>query len=261
MRLDEITPVLLTFNEAPNIERTLGCLIWANSIVVVDSGSTDETRELVASVPSVRWEERRFDNHAAQWNYAVGLAKTEWVLVLDADYQVTEAFKNELQSLNTEGFAAFRSGFLYSIASKPLRCGIYPPVIVLCRRSLARFIQDGHTQRMNVVGKVGTMITPLVHDDRKTFRRWFRSQVSYASLEAPKIAKLKWRNASIPERLRKSLIIMPILLPLYILFIRGGVFDGWRGFRYASERTLAELMVSTQLVYCYICGQAARGKR
>ena len=52
--LNEITPVLLTFNEAANIGRTLSCLTWAKDIVIVDSGSTDETISIVARFPQVR---------------------------------------------------------------------------------------------------------------------------------------------------------------------------------------------------------------
>jgi glycosyltransferase involved in cell wall biosynthesis len=58
--LNQITPLILTFNEAPNIARTLSKLAWARDVVIVDSHSTDGTREIAAAAhPGVRWFPRR----------------------------------------------------------------------------------------------------------------------------------------------------------------------------------------------------------
>ena len=92
--LQNITPLILTYNEAPNIGRTLEQLRWARDIVVVDSFSNDETLEIVSRFPQVRIYQREFDSHEKQWNF--GLKETgislEWVLALDADYVLTEEF-------------------------------------------------------------------------------------------------------------------------------------------------------------------------
>src|SRR6266853_1961071 len=87
--LGAITPVILTFNEAPNIGRTLERLPWARRIVVVDSFSDDDTGAIVTRYPKAELFRRRFDSHANQWNFAIhetGI-NTEWILALDADYQ------------------------------------------------------------------------------------------------------------------------------------------------------------------------------
>ena len=73
--LDQITPLILTYNEAPNIGRTLESLSWASDIVVVDSFSDDETLEIAASFPQVRIFQRAFDSHRNQWEF--GLRETE----------------------------------------------------------------------------------------------------------------------------------------------------------------------------------------
>ena len=52
--LDQVTPLLLTYNEEPNIARTLAPLHWARRIVVIDSGSTDRTLELIALHPQAK---------------------------------------------------------------------------------------------------------------------------------------------------------------------------------------------------------------
>ena len=86
-----ITPVLLTFNERPNIGRTLSHLDWADEIVVVDSGSNDGTLDVLRQNPKVRVYERKFDTHAGQWRYAITETNisTPWILRLDADYQIS----------------------------------------------------------------------------------------------------------------------------------------------------------------------------
>src|SRR5947208_17111059 len=79
----EITPVVLTRDEEVNIGRTLGQLRWAREVIVVDSESTDRTREIAASFPNVRVTVRRFDDFAGQWKHALSMIDTDWILALD----------------------------------------------------------------------------------------------------------------------------------------------------------------------------------
>src|SRR6185503_1237397 len=98
--LDQITPLILTYNEAPNIARTLDSLRWANEVVVVDSLSTDETVKIAAGFSNVRVVQRAFDCHRNQWEFGLKQTSiaTEWVLALDADYIVTTDFLDEIQN-------------------------------------------------------------------------------------------------------------------------------------------------------------------
>ena len=95
--LHEITPLILTFNESPNIARTLEKLSWAKQIVVIDSYSTDATLEILQHYPQVQIFQREFDNHENQWNFGLQQVKTEWVLSLDADYLLTDELITELE--------------------------------------------------------------------------------------------------------------------------------------------------------------------
>src|SRR5271170_2273181 len=95
--LAEITVLILTFNEAPNIRRTLERLRRAGEIVVVDGFSTDGTPELARQFPNVRLMQRQFDNHTAQWNFGIEQCRTDWVLALDADYLLSDGLVAELQ--------------------------------------------------------------------------------------------------------------------------------------------------------------------
>jgi len=90
--IEQITPLILTYNEAPNIDRALERLTWANRIVVIDSFSDDETLDILANYPQVEVYQRRFDTHALQWNYGLEKINTKWILSLDADYILSEQF-------------------------------------------------------------------------------------------------------------------------------------------------------------------------
>jgi len=90
--IEQITPLILTYNEAPNIDRALERLTWANRIVVIDSFSDDETLDILANYPQVEVNQRRFDTHALQWNYGLEKINTKWILSLDADYILSEQF-------------------------------------------------------------------------------------------------------------------------------------------------------------------------
>ena len=95
--LNQITPLILTYNEAPNIARSLQKLTWASRIVIIDSYSTDKTLEIAATYPKVEIFQRRFDSHTNQWNFGMEKVETGWVLSLDADYVLSEELLNELE--------------------------------------------------------------------------------------------------------------------------------------------------------------------
>ena len=248
--LDQITPLILTYNEAPNIARALAGVSWAREIVVVDSFSDDETVEVARSVPQVRVIQRAFDCHRNQWEFGLketGIS-TPWVLALDADYVVTSELVAELEKLQPDQrTAGYRACFIYCVNGKRLRSGIYPPVTVLYRRDAASYIQDGHTQRLAVEGTVEELRAPLLHDDRKSLRRWFTSQARYTELEAQKLRAAERFELSRADQWRRWRVVVPPAMLLYCLIVRGGVFDGWQGFYYAFQRTVAELMLAVNL--------------
>ena len=97
--LDQITPLVLTYNEAPNIRRTLEKLRWAREIIVVDSFSTDETLDRLKAFPQVRVVQRKFDTFAGQCNFGLDQIQTPWVLSLDADYVLSEELIEEIGGL------------------------------------------------------------------------------------------------------------------------------------------------------------------
>ena len=134
--------------------------------------------------------------------------------------------------------AGYRANFIYCINGKKLHSGIYPPVTVLYRREAASYFQDGHTQRVVLEGTIEELRSPMLHDDRKSLRRWFNSQARYTELEAQKLRAANWRELGLADRMRRWRFVVPPAMLVYCLIVRGGIFDGWPGFYYAFQRTL-----------------------
>ncbi len=243
MTLASITPLVLTYNEEANLERTLDRLTWAERVVVVDSYSEDATVHIAASYENVDLIQREFDDHTSQWNYGLSQVDTEWTLSLDADYHVPSAFVDEVRGLRPETeTAGYRATFTYCVFGRPLRATLYPPRTVLFRNERARYVQDGHTQRLSVEGAVTILDTPLRHDDRKSLSRWLDNQRQYARLEARKLQEEE--DLSWSDRLRRTNVLGPLLVPLYCLLWKGLLLDGRPGWYYTFQRTYAELLLT-----------------
>jgi len=247
MDLSQITPLILTFNESANIARTLEPLQWAQQIVLLDSRSSDDTVVIACHFPNVAVHERRFESHSAQWNYGIGMVRTDWILAFDADYATNEEFKAELEKLTVlPGTNAFYARFIYCVLGQPLRASLYPPRAVLFRRQCARYVQDGHTQLLQFEGQAGRLRTPIRHDDRKPLLQWLEAQDRYARLE---VEKLYSNGATgFRDKIRKWIIAAPLLTLFYCLFCKALALDGQPGWYYAFQRTVAELILSMRLI-------------
>jgi glycosyltransferase involved in cell wall biosynthesis len=247
--IDAVTPLLITFDEAPNIARTLDKLGWARRIVVVDSGSTDGTLDILARYHQVALFKRVFDSFADQCNFGLSQVKTEWVLSLDADYEMSDRLVEELSNLReTEAVAGYRASFIYRIHGRPLHGTLYPPRIVLYRVKNARYENKGHGHRVSVSGDVRALGSVLYHDDRKPLLRWLGSQQNYARLEADYLLKANASVLSASDRLRRMAWPAPIVVFFHVLVVKGCLFDGWPGWFYAVQRVLTECMIALELI-------------
>jgi glycosyltransferase involved in cell wall biosynthesis len=249
--LKSITPVILTYNEAANIARTLACLAWAERVVVLDSGSTDDTENLVRSFANSEWHVRPFDSHAGQCNFALDhlVVRAPWVLFMDADYQMPASSVTEMAELNPDEMTSgYQVKFSYCVDGCPLTGALYPPRTVLFQPEKGRYAQEGHAHILRLEGQVLSLDAHFLHDDRKPVEHFLTNQRKYAALEARWLWARPMRELRWSDRARRVLVLAPWLAPAMALFWRGGVRDGWRGWRYAGERALAESLVSWELL-------------
>jgi len=249
--LADITPVILTYNESANIGRSLERLIWAREVVVVDSGSTDDTLAIIARFPNARVVKRPFDTPAKQWRFATAESgvTSSWILRLDADYMLEPMLREEIAALKPDAStSAYQIAFTYCMDGKPLRASLYPSLPVLFRRGRESFVQDGHTEKLRIDGPVIPLQNRLLHDDRKSLERWLQSQSRYQVAEAEKLASRPWLQLSWADRLRCTRVLGPIAVAVNCLFVKGLIFDGTAGLFYTAQRITADMILSMHLL-------------
>lgn len=94
----ELSAAIITYNEAERIRDCLDSLTpICSEILVLDSHSTDRTREICESYANVRFVQHLFEGYAKQKNRALDLVRTPWVLCLDADERLTPEAENEIR--------------------------------------------------------------------------------------------------------------------------------------------------------------------
>ncbi len=245
----EITPLILTYNEAPNIRRVLEHLGWAKRVIVIDSGSTDETIDILKRYPQVEVFQRKFDSFGSQWNYGLSKVDSEWVLCLDADYIVADSLIEEFKMLQPEpNLNAYQIRFKYCCFGQPLRGTLLPPRTMLHRTRKGVYWDDGHAQQVKIEGETKTLSGYIYHDDRKSLSRWLWAQDRYMVLEVKKLLSIPERELSFSDRIRKTKLLAPFAILIYCLVLKGGILDGWAGWYYAFQRLLAEVLLSIHLI-------------
>jgi glycosyltransferase involved in cell wall biosynthesis len=247
--IEDITPIIITLNEAPNIRRALDRLVWAKRIVVVDSGSTDGTLEILHYYPQVVVLHRAFDDFASQCNFGLQQITTPWALSLDADYDLSSELVDELGKLVAdEATAGFRARFVYRIFGRSLHASLYPPRVVLYRKDRATYVNEGHGHRVSVSGKIRPLAGVIYHDDRKPLARWFASQQRYAAHEAEYLLSRNRSEIRGFDRIRRMGWLAPIAVLLYVLIVKRCLFAGRIGWYYTMQRVAAEAMITLEIL-------------
>jgi glycosyltransferase involved in cell wall biosynthesis len=246
---DQITPLIITYNEAPNIARTVGKLLWARRIVVIDSGSTDATLEMLRRFPQVEVINHPFSDFAGQCNFGLTQVGTPWVLSLDADYELSNALVEELAGLRVpDGVAGYRARFVYRVHGRALRGTLYPARTVLYRKDKAHYRNEGHGHRVAIDGEISPLAGVIYHDDRKPLTRWFDSQQRYARIEARYLIATPREKLDRGDLIRRLGWLAPIGVLFYMLFVKGCILDGWPGWYYAMQRLCAETLIALEVL-------------
>lgn len=255
--LEQITPLILTYNEAPNIQRTLEKLTWAKQIIVIDSYSTDETLDILSNYPQLQVFQRKFDSFANQCNYGLEKVSSSWVLSLDADYVLGDELVSEIKTLSLDSeINSYSVRFKYCVFGKPLRGTLLPPRRVLYKKKKAIYQNDGHAHKVMVEGKSIQLAGYIYHDDRKSLSRWLWSQDRYLIIETKKLLQTPNHQLTLGDRIRKQKILAPFVILVYCLVFKGTILDGWYGLHYTFQRVLAEILLSIRIMEAEKLGES-----
>ena len=250
MKLNEIVPYILTFNEKENIRQCLDGLWWAQEVLVVDSFSKDGTTDIAAEYPNVRIVRRKFDSHSLQHLFALDqLSTASWTLRLDADWVVTPQLVAEIESLElTKEVGGVRFKFLYSIYGEMAPVSAYPPVVALFKVQGSGYLQDGHTEKLVPNGEVIDAQCRLIHEDKKPLDRFLVSQINYSKLESARLSSNSSSKLSWKARIRQVPGLSALLMGLYLLFWKGALFRGRASLHYVLQRVVAEMTLSLRIL-------------
>ena len=226
-----LSACIITLDEADRIEACLDSLAFCDEVVVVDSGSTDGTRERAAA-KGARVVEHAFEGYRAQKDFAVQAASHDWVLCLDADERVTPALRESIERARDAGFAdaaGYRFARLTSYFGRPLRHGnAYPDrVLRLFDRRRGGWSGREIHEHVRVDGRIARLGGDLGHDAYRSLADQLTRLERYACMMA----------AHMHARGRRARVVNLLLNPWWRFvrgyFLRGGFLDGWRGFVYA----------------------------
>jgi len=222
-----LSACVITRNEADRIDACLSSLAFCDELLVVDSHSTDATREIAAR-HGARVIERDWPGYRSQKQFANDAAANDWVLSVDADERVTPALRAQIEALRAGGFAGARGWSIPRLTEyfgRFLRHGNCWPdrQIRLYDRRAARWVGYEVHEKIAVDGAVGTLQAPLEHYAYRNLDDHLARLDRYAGLMAAQM-HAAGRKAGLSQ-----VLINPGWRFLRGMFIKLGVLDGWRG--------------------------------
>lgn len=124
----KISAVIITFNEEKNIADAIESVLWADEILVVDSESSDHTRE-IAEAAGAKVLTRKWEGFSSQKQFAMNQAENDWVFSLDADERVSPELREEILALKTQNILAdgYKIPRLSIYMNRPIRHGGWYP--------------------------------------------------------------------------------------------------------------------------------------
>jgi acetyltransferase-like isoleucine patch superfamily enzyme/glycosyltransferase involved in cell wall biosynthesis len=267
-----IDVMIITYNEAQNLPHCLAALQgWVRRVFVVDSGSTDETCEIArrfgAEVVHHDWE-----GYARQKNWGLDHLPfaSPWILLLDADEEVTPELRDRLvaiasrpaESVPEDGFSINR---LTYFLNAPIRhCGYFPSYhLRFFKRGRGRYEDRAVHEHLMVDGPIGSIATPMLHNDRRGLEHFVAKHNRYSTLEATALweemrdPSLVREHASLTRQAKfhrwlKRRLLLRLPAPglwrfVYMYFLRLGFLDGRPGAAFARFIAMYDGLVALKL--------------
>ena len=194
-----ISAVLITLNGERHLPQVLTALAGCAEIVILDSGSTDATREIARAHRAV-WAERAFDGYGPQKRAAVALAKHDWVLLIDADETVDPELVAALASADLgDPQRAYRMRRRNFVGSQEIRHGIFGNEYVtrLFNRTVANISDDAVHEAVRGAPHLATLPGSILHASFSDGADLFLRMAKYARTKAS-VCRANRRRAAAP---------------------------------------------------------------
>jgi len=216
--MSKLSIAMITKNAQKTIRESISSALFADEIVVVDSGSDDDTlkicKELGCNVIKKEWM-----GFGKQKQFAVDNCKNKWVFVLDSDEVITKELQDEiLNTLQNSLYNGYKIARLNHFFGKPVyHGGLYPDYTIrLFKKDFGNFSDDKVHEKVIIKGNTGVLKNHMIHYAYDSIEEFVSKQNRYSSLNA--------------KQNRLKAIINPYWTFVKIFFIKKGFLDGWRGF-------------------------------
>jgi glycosyltransferase involved in cell wall biosynthesis len=226
---EQLTALVITFNEIGYIEKCIESVSFADEIIVVDSFSTDGTYEFLKDHPKVKVIQNPFENFTAQKSFALKQATNDWVLFLDADEIVSDALQNEItetvaSDTNISAFWFYRQ-FMFQNEKLNYSGWQTDKNYRLFRKSKAVFSDCKIVhETLDVDGTSGILKEKLTHYCYKNYEDYKGKMLKYGRLKAIESFYKE----------KKFSYVMMVLKTSWKFFnhyiLRLGILDGKKGF-------------------------------
>ena len=227
-----VSVVILTRNEAKNIERCLRSVQWADEIVVVDAESTDGTPE-IAKKFGARVIIHPWEGGGKQADFAISQAKGDWILMVDADEEVSPQLSEAIPKVTSseQPFVAYQVLRIERLLGRWLKHGGFYPhyELRLFKRGHVRHEPRPVHRKAYADGPVGRLNEPLLHYAAEDFAEWWLRNLKRARVEA------EWDFIN-GKRFSPIAVLGAFWKFFRRFFLKAGFLDGWAGFFACAER-------------------------
>ena len=221
-----LSVIIITQDEQDNIHDCLESVKWAQEIVVVDSGSADETENICREYTD-RFYTKDWPGFGVQKQRALELTNCDWVLSLDADERVTPELQMEIIAaieVDSEVYGYMIPRLSHYLGKGIRHAGWYPDYTLrLVKKDKSHFSNDIVHEKLIVDGKVGRLNNHFMHFPYKDIAHHLQKINQYSSLSAQKMLEsgktVSW-----------SMVFVKAFFGFFRAYIlRKGFIDGWRG--------------------------------
>ena len=209
--------MILTFNSQKYLLDVLKSCAFADEVIIVDSGSSDNTVSIARTFKNTKIVLQEWLGFGKQKQFGVDLCTNDWVFVLDSDEIITDELKDEITALDAvhKGYFVARLNYFFG---KPIkRCGLYPDRnLRFFNKKFAMFSDDAVHERVVTRESTANLKHHMLHYAYENIEEFITKQNKYSSLNHK-------------ENKTKALF-NPFWTFMKIYLFKLGFLDGWRGY-------------------------------